>query len=86
MHMINQPPLRVNSYEDCRVPVPLADTACSIQLKKDYEIREVWCTTPEPRLKIEKLNFKKEGERIHFSVPKLRFWNMIVLKMKGPAK
>lgn len=86
MHMVNVPPERVASYKDCRVPPPLVDTKCVLQLPEGLDAQELWAATPEPSTRSEKIAIQKEGRKLEFTVPKLRFWNVLVLKLKGTVR
>lgn len=83
MHMVNMPPERVASYKDCRVPPPMNDTKCTVQLPEGLNAQQLWVATPEPRTRIERVALEKQGRKIEFTVPKLRFWNVLVLKVEG---
>jgi hypothetical protein len=86
MHMVNMPPERVASYKDCRVPEPLVDTRCALQLPNGLGAQDLWVATTEPDMKLEKLSLKKQGSKVEFTVPKLRFWNVLVLRAKGAVR
>jgi hypothetical protein len=86
MHMVNRPPERINSYGDCRVPAPLQNLECTAQIPDGLKPIEVWRLSPELEPEQDRLAFKTEKDRIVFTVPKLRFWNVIVVQFEGTAK
>jgi hypothetical protein len=86
LQMVNMPPERVCSYDDCRVPPPRRDLKCSIRLPEGLKVNEVWRATAEPELKQEKLPHKVVDGQLVFTVPKLRFWNMVVVRLDGEGK
>jgi len=83
LQLVNMPPERVNSYDDCRVPPPRENLVCSMRLPEGVKPRDVWCATPDPHLTLEKLPLQVKDGRATFTVPKLRFWNMVVLRLEG---
>lgn len=86
VQMVNLPPKRVSSYDDCRVPPPRIDVACSIKLPDGVQVRDVWCATAEYELRQQKLPHQLENGRVTFRVPKLRFWTMLVVRLAGNGK
>ena len=86
MHMVNLPPERVASYKDCRMPPPLTNTKCILQLPEGLNAQQLWVATPEPRTRIDHIAFEKQGRKLEFTVPKLRFWNVLVLKLEGAVR
>lgn len=81
--MVNMPPEKVNSYEDNRVPLPVENAVCRIALPDGVQPVAVWLATAEPVLKQEKLDFSVENGALGFTVPFLRFWNMLVIEFDG---
>ena len=83
LQLVNMPPERVNSYDDCRVPPPRRDLVCSMRLPGGVKPRDVWCATPYQHLTLEKLPLQVKDGRVTFTVPKLRFWNVVVVRLEG---
>jgi hypothetical protein len=59
---------------------------CTAQIPDGLKPIEVWRLSPELEPEQDRLAFKTEKDRIVFTVPKLRFWNVIVVQFEGTAK
>lgn len=86
IHLVNQPPERVSAYDDCRVPEPLEAIEGSVKLPDGITAVAAWRLSPELAPEQLSLPLRQDKDRIAFTVPKLRFWNMIVLQLTGSGR
>ena len=82
MHMVNQPPERAASYNDNRVNQPITDIATQIAIPNGYAVQGVYSASAEPSLHQQGLDFQTDGGTVSFTVPKVRFWTMVVVQLE----
>ncbi len=83
IQMLNRPPEKVASYNDNRVPLPVEDAECVITLPEGVIPKAAWLATAEPVMSRKNLDFSFEKGALGFTVPYLRFWNMLVIELEG---
>jgi len=81
--MVNPPPERVCSYSDCRVPPPRNDLTCTVSLPEGCSVLDVWRLSPELKKECKKLAHETPAGKLRFTVPRLRFWNLLVVRLQG---
>jgi len=83
LHLVNPPPERACSYDDNRVNPPMADIPGMIALPDGLTARAVYAASAEPALHQQTLEFAQRDGKLAFTVPKVRFWNMVVAELEG---
>ncbi len=83
LHLINPPPERACSYDDNRVKLPLTQIGGTIKLPAGLKPKAVYAATAEPTLHQKTLKFAQAKGKLSFTVPKLRFWTMVVVELEG---
>lgn len=86
LHLVNQPPERVCGYDDCRVPEPLESIEGRITLPQGLTATAAWRLSAELDPEQLSLPLRQEKGQVVVTVPKLRFWNMIVLQLTGAGR
>lgn len=86
LHMVNRPPPVVGMSDACWVPPPVEDATCRLRLPPGLKAGTVHCLSPEQNPEQQELAASLEGAVLVFSVPKLRFWNMLVIPLSGNGR
>lgn len=84
VHLINAPVAkRIKLDDDNAVPPPRFDLKIGVKLPEGATVRTVHLATAEPTLALQELAYEKQTGAISFTVPKLRFWDMVVVELEG---
>ncbi len=84
LHMINAPAAEhLMGVPDNSLPPPRENIRVAAKLPGSPKVRGVWLATPDGVLTQESLKFERAGDTVSFTVPRLRFWDMIVVDLEG---
>jgi hypothetical protein len=86
LHMVNPPPDRIGGSPECSVPDPVEGAVCRIRLPPGVKAGPVQCLSAEQIPEQQELASRQEGDLLVFTVPKLRFWNMLVIPLAGTGR
>ncbi|MBI2191158.1 MAG: hypothetical protein HYU36_04160 [Planctomycetes bacterium] len=83
-HLINAPAsTRVGEAKHCPVPPPRSRIPLSIRIPPKTQVRGAWAATAEPELALDRLEVQTEKDSVRFTVPRVRFWTLVVVDIDG---
>lgn len=84
LHLINAPTeTNLGVHDDAKLPPPRAPFRIGVKLPSGAKLRGAWCFTAEPRLTQTRLQPAVADGRATVEVPRLRFWNVVVLDLEN---
>ena len=82
IHLINTPLEKVlYTHDDAKLPPPRENFALRLKLPSQATVRSVWLLTAEPVLTQTKLAHELKNGQVLFTVPRLRFWDVVVVDL-----
>lgn len=82
VHLINKPlETRLNTNDDCRLPAPIEKMRVAVKFPAGAKLKAAWSITGEYSLTQRKLPAVQEGQGVTLTLPRLRFWNMLVIEL-----
>jgi hypothetical protein len=83
-HLINAPTeTRLYTNDDNKLPPPREKIPLGLKLPGKAQVRGVWLLTAEPVLTQMKLEYETKEGRVRFIVPRLRFWDVVVVDLEN---
>ncbi len=84
LHLINKPAESVlYTHDDCKLPLPLESIPVTVTLPNGAQVKDVWLLTAEYDLSQTRLPAERDGDLLHFTVPRLRFWSTAVIELSN---
>jgi hypothetical protein len=87
LHLINAPAAaRLMTDDDNRLPPPRENVAVSVKLPGTPTVRGVWLMTPEYQLSQARTKYELADGTLRLTVPRLRFWTMVVVDLENAVE
>ena len=87
VHLVNAPTeTALYIHDDAKLPPPRENLKLTAKLPAGAKLRGAWLLTAEPQLRQERLPAEARDGQVALTVPRLRFWDVVVLDLdQAPA-
>jgi dextranase len=83
IHFINFTDANTMEWRDTAgiQPEPSTKKSITVEAAETKTVKEIWMATPDSRNGLpSSIDFEQEGDRVTFTIPDLKYWDMIVLE------